>query len=132
MDFFSIDPERPGFADRSFGVVTCSGVLHHLETERAAQHSQALHSWFMHVPGLKVVMPSTPRDAKGLLLSCITDDDPVVYIDDRWLYDQAGEVPEEPCPVALGSAAIRREGQSVTVAASSYTGVEGCQGCVAS
>src|SRR6201987_1060431 len=59
----------------------------------AAQHSQSLHAWFSHVPGLKVVMPSTPHDAKGLLISAIEDDNPVVFIEHRWLYGIRGAVP---------------------------------------
>ena len=62
--------------------------------EQAAQHSQALQAIFMHIPGLKVVMPSSPYDAKGLLISSIEDPDPVIYIDDRWLYDLTEDVPE--------------------------------------
>lgn len=88
--------------------------------EQGAQHSQALQSWFMHVPGLKVVMPSTPYDAKGLLIASILDDNPVIYIDDRWLYNDVGGVPEEEYAVPIGEAAVRREGQDVTVVATSY------------
>jgi pyruvate dehydrogenase E1 component beta subunit len=62
--------------------------------EQAAQHSQSLHALFAHVPGLKVVMPSTPYDAKGLMVAAIKDDNPVIYMDDRWLYNLEGEVPE--------------------------------------
>ena len=61
--------------------------------EQAAQHSQSLHALFAHVPGLKVVMPSTPYDAKGLMVAAIKDDNPVIYMDDRWLYNLEGEVP---------------------------------------
>ena len=88
--------------------------------EQAAQHSQALHALFAHIPGLKVVMPSTPYDAKGLMIAAIKDDNPVVYIDDRWLYAVDGEVPEEPYEVPIGKAAVVREGKDVTVAANSY------------
>lgn len=88
--------------------------------EQAAQHSQSMHVWFMHVPGLKVVMPSTPYDAKGLLIASIQDEDPVLYIDDRWLYDDVGDVPESPYAVPLGKAAMRREGADATVVASSF------------
>src|SRR5471032_1212361 len=70
--------------------------------EQGAQHSQALHGMFAHVPGLKVVMPSTPYDAKGLLISAVYDGNPVVYIDDRWLYEQTGDVPEELYRVPIG------------------------------
>ncbi len=88
--------------------------------EQAAQHSQALQSMFMHIPGLKVVMPSTPYDAKGLLIAAVNDGNPVVYIDDRWLYDQKGEVPEEMYSVPIGQAVVRRTGSDVTIVATSY------------
>ena len=88
--------------------------------EQAAQHSQAIHSIFAHAPGLKVVMPSTPYDAKGLLVSAIQDGNPVVYIDDRWLYNEIGDVPEEIYAVPIGKGVLRREGKAVTIAAISY------------
>ena len=88
--------------------------------EQAAQHSQALQAIFMHIPGLKVVMPSTPYDAKGLLIASIADDNPVVYIDDRWLYDHTGEVPEEQYSVPLGKGVVRRKGKDVTLVSMSY------------
>ncbi|MFC2005861.1 alpha-ketoacid dehydrogenase subunit beta [Chloroflexota bacterium] len=88
--------------------------------EQAAQHSQAIQAMFMHVPGLKVVMPSTPYDAKGLLIASIEDDNPVVFVDDRWLYEEDGEVPEEIYSIPLGKGVIRREGRDVTLVATSY------------
>jgi len=88
--------------------------------EQAAQHSQALQAMFMHLPGLKVVMPSTPYDAKGLLVASIEDDNPVIYIDDRWLYDYVGGVPEETYTVPIGKGIVRRKGSDVTVVATSY------------
>jgi len=88
--------------------------------EQGAQHSQALQAMLMHVPGLKVVMPSCPRDAKGLLMAAVADNNPVVYIDDRWLYNEVGDVPEEPFLTPIGKAEIRRSGIHVTVAATSY------------
>jgi pyruvate/2-oxoglutarate/acetoin dehydrogenase E1 component len=88
--------------------------------EQAAQHSQALQAIFTHIPGLKVVMPSTPYDTKGLLIASIRDDNPVVYIDDRWLYNDIGEVPEEIYSVPLGKGIIRKEGKDVTIVATSY------------
>jgi pyruvate dehydrogenase E1 component beta subunit len=88
--------------------------------EQAAQHSQALQAMFMHIPGLKVVMPSTPYDAKGLLVASIEDDNPVIYIDDRWLYDYVGDVPEEIYTVPIGKGIVRRRGSDVTVVATSY------------
>jgi pyruvate dehydrogenase E1 component beta subunit len=88
--------------------------------EQAAQHSQALQAMFTHIPGLKVVMPSTPYDAKGLLVASIEDDNPVVYIDDRWLYDYMGDVPEELYSVPIGKGIVRKEGGDVTIVATSY------------
>jgi pyruvate dehydrogenase E1 component beta subunit len=88
--------------------------------EQAAQHSQALQAMFMHIPGLKVVMPSTPYDAKGLLISAVRDGNPVMYIDDRWLYEEEGDVPEEMYDVPIGRAAVRRTGRDVTIVATSY------------
>ncbi|AAK41749.1 alpha-ketoacid dehydrogenase subunit beta [Saccharolobus solfataricus] len=81
----------------------------------AAQHSQTLYSIFAHVPGLKVVVPSTPHDAKGLLISSIRDDNPVVFLEHKVLYGIKGEVPEEEYTIPLGKAEIRREGDDVTV-----------------
>jgi len=88
--------------------------------EQGPQHSQALQAIFAHIPGLKVVMPSTPYDAKGLLISSIKDNNPVLYIDDRWLYEQEQEVPEEIYEVPIGKGIIRKEGTDVTVIAISY------------
>lgn len=88
--------------------------------EQGAQHSQAIQSFFMHVPGLKVVMPATPYDAKGLLIAAVEDDNPVVYIDDRWLYGEVGDVPEEPFSVPIGQAAVVAVGTDVTIVAVSY------------
>lgn len=88
--------------------------------EQAAQHSKSLQSMFMHVPGLRVVMPSTPYDAKGLLIASIEDDNPVVYIDDRWLYENEGEVPEELYTVPIGKGIVRKEGKDVSIVATSY------------
>lgn len=92
--------------------------------EQAAQHAQALQAMFAHIPGLKVVMPSTPHDAKGLLVSAVNDGNPVLFVDDRWLYDQRGEVPEGLFTVPIGKAAIRRQGNDVTLAATSYLSTE--------
>jgi pyruvate dehydrogenase E1 component beta subunit len=84
----------------------------------AAQHSQSMETYFYHVPGLKVVRPSTPADAKGLLKSAIRDDNPVIFIEAETLYAVKGEVPEDPdFLIPLGQAAIRREGSDVTVVA---------------
>ena len=83
----------------------------------AAQHSQSLEAWFMHVPGLKVIMPSTPYDAKGLLISAIRDDNPIVFLEHKMNYALEGEVPEEAYTVPIGKADIKREGEDVTVVA---------------
>jgi len=95
--------------------------------EQAAQHSQALQAMFTHIPGLKVVMPSTPYDAKGLLVSAVYDGNPVMYIDDRWLYEESGEVPEEMYRVPIGRAALRRGGKDVTIVATSYMAAQAAQ-----
>jgi len=81
----------------------------------AAQHSQVLYSIFAHVPGLKVVVPSTPYDAKGLLISSIRDDNPVMFFEHKLLYPIKGPVPEEPYTIPLGKADVKREGSDVTV-----------------
>ena len=88
--------------------------------EQAAQHSQSLHAVFAHIPGLKVVMPSTPFDAKGLLIASVEDENPVIYMDDRWLYDDEGEVSEKMYSVPIGEAAVRKTGTDITIVASSY------------
>jgi len=88
--------------------------------EQAAQHSQSLQAMFTHIPGLKVVMPSNPYEAKGLLIASIEDDNPVVYIDDRWLYNDIGDVPQEKYATPLGKGTIVREGKDITLIATSY------------
>jgi pyruvate/2-oxoglutarate/acetoin dehydrogenase E1 component len=86
----------------------------------AAQHSQSLEAFYYHVPGLKVVMPSTPYDAKGLLKSSIRDDDPVVFIEHKLLYMTEGEVPSGDYLIPLGKADVKREGKDVTIVTYSY------------
>ena len=81
----------------------------------AAQHSQALYPVFTHIPGLKVVMPATPYDAKGLLIAAIRDDDPVMFFEHKALYDMTGEVPEESYALPFGEASIVRDGSDVTI-----------------
>ncbi len=96
----------------------------------AAQHSQALESWFCHVPGLKVVTPATPRDAKGLLKSSIRDNNPVIFIESEVLYGVKGEVPEEEYTLPLGVAEVKRPGNDVTLIAHSkmvYVALEAAQ-----
>jgi len=85
----------------------------------AAQHSQSLEAWFTHVPGLKVVQPSTPYDAKGLLRAAIEDDNPVLFYEHKLLYGLKGEVPEESYSIPLGKADIKREGSDITIVATS-------------
>lgn len=88
----------------------------------SSQHSQAMESWYAHFPGLKVVMPSTPADAKGLLKSAIRDDDPVIFLEQERMYGIKGEVPdEEDFTIPLGVADIKREGTDATIVARSLT-----------
>lgn len=88
-------------------------------TGAAAQHSQSLEAWFAHVPGLKVLQPSTPHDAKGMLLAAIDDPNPVLIFEHKLLYKTKGHVPAEPYRVPIGQAAIRREGADITIVGSS-------------
>ena len=81
----------------------------------AAQHSQSLEAWFMHVPGILLACPATPSDAKGLLKTAIRDDNPVLFIEHKLLYKEKGEVPDEDYTIPLGEAAVRREGAQLTV-----------------
>jgi len=85
----------------------------------AAQHSQSLHAWFCHIPGLKVVLPSTPYDAKGLLKTAIRDENPVAFFEDKMMYRFKGPVPEEEYTIPLGAADIKREGTDITIVATS-------------
>jgi pyruvate/2-oxoglutarate/acetoin dehydrogenase E1 component len=81
------------------------------------QHTQSHHALFAHIPGLKTVVPATPRDAKGLLLAAIEDDDPVMYIEHRWLHEDEADVPSEYFTTPLGQAAVLRSGTDVTIVA---------------
>jgi len=87
----------------------------------AAQHSQSLQAWFAHIPGLKVVLPSTPYDAKGLLKTAIRDDNPVIFFEDKLMYQKKGRVPpaSDPYTIPFGRADVKREGSDVTVVATS-------------
>src|SRR5437879_5020742 len=85
----------------------------------AAQHSQSLHAWLSHVPGLKVAMPSTPYDAKGLLKTAIRDDNPVVFYEDKMMYKLKGPVPAEDYTIPFGVADVKREGSDITIVATS-------------
>jgi pyruvate dehydrogenase E1 component beta subunit len=89
------------------------GAAHQL----AAQHSQSLEAWYASVPGLKVVAPSTPYDAKGLLKSAIRDNDPVIFMEGETLYGSKGEVPDEEYTIPIGVADVKREGTDVTIVA---------------
>jgi pyruvate/2-oxoglutarate/acetoin dehydrogenase E1 component len=88
-------------------------------TGAAAQHSGSYENWFVHVPGLKVVMPSTPYDAKGLLLAAIADDNPVMFFENKLLYKTKGPVPEEMYTLPIGKSNVVREGKDVTIVATS-------------
>ncbi len=85
----------------------------------AAQHSQSLHAWVSHVPGLKVAVPSTPYDAKGLLKSAIREENPVVFFEDKMMYKLKGPVPEEEYTIPFGQADIKRKGEDITLVATS-------------
>jgi pyruvate dehydrogenase E1 component beta subunit len=85
----------------------------------AAQHSQSLHAWFSHVPGLKVVLPSTPYDAKGLLKTAIRDENPVVFFEDKMMYKLKGPVPAEEYTIPFGVADVKRVGSDITIVATS-------------
>jgi len=91
---------------------------------QGAQHSQGLHSFFMHVPGLKVVAPSTPYDAKGCLIQSIRDDNPVMFVEHRMLHHQKGHVPESPYSVPFGRARVLETGEDVTLVAISHMVIE--------
>jgi pyruvate dehydrogenase E1 component beta subunit len=91
---------------------------------QGTQHSQSLHAWFAHIPGLKVVMPATAADAKGLLISAIEDDNPVIFIEHRWLHNVKGIVAEGMTREPIGKARVIREGNDVTIAAVSYMTLE--------
>jgi pyruvate dehydrogenase E1 component beta subunit len=104
----------------SGGQIRCPMVLRGpsgAAAQVAAQHSQAFESWFVHVPGLVVVMPSTPRDAKGLLKSAIRDDNPVIFMENEVLYNLKGEVPDEEYHIPLGLGDVKRVGGDVTLVA---------------
>lgn len=91
---------------------------------QAFQHSKSLQSMFAHVPGLKVVMPSSPYDAKGLVAAAIQDDNPVIVLEHRWLYWMKGSVPTQPYTVPLGKARVLRKGKDITIVATSWMNVE--------
>lgn len=90
-------------------------------------HSQNLQAWFAHIPGLKVVMPTTPADAKGLLLESIFDDNPVLFLEHRWLHNSEGQVPAGDYRVPIGKARLAREGKDITIVSLAYMTVEALQ-----
>ncbi len=94
----------------------------------AAQHSQSLEAWFCHVPGLIVVMPATPRDARGLLKSAIREPNPVLFIEHKVLYNTEGEVPEAEELIPLGQADVKRPGRDVTIDRALAAGAPGARG----
>jgi pyruvate dehydrogenase E1 component beta subunit len=128
MDFmmYALDPilnEAANWLYMSGGAVNVPLVIWGIINrggEQAAQHSQALHALFAHIPGLKVVMPSTAYDAKGLMIAAIKDKNPVLYIDDRWLYRVKGNVPKKIYSVPIGKGAVRKKGKDITVVGISY------------
>src|SRR5437764_1395166 len=99
-------------------------------TGAAGQHSQSLEAWFAHVPGLKVVQPSTPHDAKGLLLSAIDDPNPVLIFEHKLLYKTKGPVPSAPYRVPIGEAVVRRGGRDRTIVAASVMAVRAAAAAV--
>ena len=88
------------------------------------QHSKSLHSLFTHIPGLKVIAPTTPRDAKGLLIAAMRDNNPVVFIEHRWLYWASEDVPEESYEIPIGPGRVLREGKDLTVVGTSWMNIE--------
>jgi pyruvate/2-oxoglutarate/acetoin dehydrogenase E1 component len=128
MDFFLLaaDPIINQAANWSYmtgGNVNCPVVVRAIVNrggEQAAQHSQNLATLYMHIPGLKVVMPYSAYDAKGMLIASVLDGNPVIYIDDRWLYPNKDEVPEEMYTVPLGKGITRNEGDDVSIITISY------------
>lgn len=112
---------RHMFGEESTAPVTVRAVVNR-GGEQGAQHSQSLYSWFAHIPGLRVVLPSTPADARDLLIASVLSDDPVLYIDDRWLYELEDDLPPAK-DVQLNDIqpVVRREGTDLTIVASSYS-----------
>lgn len=109
------------FGGQSKAPITVRGIINR-GGEQGAQHSQALHSWFAHIPGLRVLMPATAADARDLLIWGTLSDDPVLYIDDRWLYDDMGDVADIDPNVQLGDIKPKclREGIDVTLAGAGW------------
>ena len=91
------------------------------------QHSKSMHSTFAHIPGLKVIAPTTPRDAKGMMAAAIRDNNPVIVLEHRWLYWQEGEVEQEPFTIEIGKGNVLRSGDDLTIVSTSWLNVEGIQ-----
>jgi pyruvate dehydrogenase E1 component beta subunit len=109
------------FGGQVHPAVTIRGIVNR-GGEQGAQHSQALHSWFAHIPGLRVVMPATARDARDLLVASVLSDDPVLYIDDRWLYDWEDPDPGlEILKLSEVGPHILKEGNDITIVSASYS-----------
>ena len=87
-------------------------------------HSQNLHAWFNHIPGLKVVIPASPYDAKGLLIESISDPNPVIFLEHRWLHNMQGNVPIKPYRIPIGKSKLLREGDDITIISMSYLNIE--------
>jgi pyruvate/2-oxoglutarate/acetoin dehydrogenase E1 component len=108
------------FGAQAHPAVTIRGIINR-GGEQGAQHSQSLHSWFAHIPGLRVVMPATVADARDLLIAAVLSPDPVVYIDDRWLYAQTDDLgPVQELDLALQGPRVLGEGSDITIVGSSY------------
>jgi pyruvate dehydrogenase E1 component beta subunit len=109
------------FGGQAHAAVTIRAIINR-GGEQGAQHSQALHAWFAHVPGLRVVMPATPQDARDLLIASVLCDDPVLYVDDRWLYGESEDLdPVEERDLRLEGPRVRRQGSDVTLVGCGYT-----------
>lgn len=91
---------------------------------QGSQHSKSLHSYFSHVPGLKVILPTTANDAKGMIISAIRDNSPVICLEHRWLYWAKDKVPEEPYETPIGTAKVLREGSDITIVGTSWMNIE--------
>ena len=112
---------RSMFGSKASAPVTVRAIINR-GGEQGAQHSQSLHSWFAHIPGLRVVMPSSPTDARDLLVASVLCDDPVLYIDDRWLYDLQEELgPVRELDLASLGPNLTRQGHDLTLVGSGYT-----------
>jgi pyruvate dehydrogenase E1 component beta subunit len=109
------------FGGQAHPGVTIRGIINR-GGEQGAQHSQALHAWFAHIPGLRVVMPASVQDARDLLIAAVLSPDPVVYIDDRWLYDLTDDLPEiEELDLAKQGPKVLNQGRDITIVGAGYS-----------